>query len=363
MNKTFYDFFPTPKFISMQSVGFSIQDDSVCFIDFGKSNNGKIILKSYGRENLPPAVLENGEIKDSKKLIEILSDFRKKHNLYFIKATLPEEKAFLFRATLPKMSKEEIRDALRFKVEENVPLSTDEAVFDFYSVLNSKNQTDKTNSDNVKQEIETVVSVVSKNTVSSYLEVFKASGIKPILFESESQAVAKAVVKNKDKGSFLIVNVKSGKISLYIVNKELVQFTSNVSLSGDYFSSLPFYQKKEKAADESGEETKIFTKSAGKEDILKNEVEKLLDYWNSFNNSQNAGSKIEKVIICGNDTSDFSIKNYFNSIFPFPVGQANVWVNAFSFDDYIPDLTFEESFKYSAAIGLALPKAKNGAEI
>lgn len=362
MRKTFYDLFPTPKFIGMQSVGLSLQNDMVCFVGFGKGRGGEMVLKSYGMENLPPSILENGEIKDSKKLIEILSDFRKKYDLYYIKATLPEEKSFLFRTTFPKMPKEEIKAALHFKVEENVPLSADEAIFDFYSVLNPKKKEIMTTSKEGGEGIEVVVSVISKSTVLSYLEVFKASGMQPMLFEVESQAVARAVVLNKDKRSFLIANIKSRKISLYIVSRGFVRFTSDVIVSSDYFSGVTHYEKKEEIAG-SDSEAKIVTKSTDGEDILKAEVWKLLDYWDSFSNSQSSGSKIEKVIICGNDTPDFSIKNYFNSILPVPVEQANVWTNIFSLDDYIPDLIFKESFKYSAAIGLALPESRDLTEI
>ena len=37
---------------------------------------------------------------------------------------------------------------------------------------------------------------------------------------------------------------------------------------------------------------------------------------------------------------------------------ADVWVNTSSARDYAPDISFEESVEYAAAIGSVLPKAK-----
>jgi hypothetical protein len=31
---------------------------------------------------------------------------------------------------------------------------------------------------------------------------------------------------------------------------------------------------------------------------------------------------------------------------------ANVWVNAFSLQDYIPDMSFEDSLRFASAVGL-----------
>lgn len=357
MKKSFYDFFPTPKFLSMQSVGLSIQDSGIAFVELVKKSDNKISLESYGREKIPDEILENGEIKDSKKLIEILSEFKKKHNLNFVRSTIPEEKAFLFKQTLPKMPKEEIRDALRFKVEENVPFSVEDAIFDF-QIIKDKNSQKKNNKKD--SGINVVVSVIPKNVVFNYLEVLKSSGLTPLLFETESQAITRSIISSSTKGASLIVNVKSDKTGLYIVYNSVVHFASSVDLGSDYFSSTDIsdFSRLEEKKEEGF--TKVFTKTDKKGDLLKNESNKLMDYWNASNDSPDSTSKIEKIIICGHNLSltGNNIRNYFNSAFSVSVEMANVWKNVFEFDEYIPDITFSESFEYSAAIGLAIPENK-----
>ncbi len=343
MKKTFFDFFPTPKFITMPSVGLSLVDENIFFVNLTRSKGGKLILKNYSEGQIPGTTIQNGDIKNPKELVEALNNFREKNNISFIKASLPDEKAFLFRTTIPKMSLPEIREALQFKIEENVPLMANEAIFDF-QVLPWE--------DPEAKEIQVVVSVISEEVVFNYLNIFKESGLKPLLFEIESQSIARAVIEKTDMRPYIIINAGKKKVGIYIVDRGLVQFTSNLNLSDDFFSSLTFSHKEENVRYKD-EQAIVYARSADAERILKDEVDKLLAYWSSFNPTSKA--KIEKIILCGEGALHPNIKNYFKTYFSFPVELANVWINAFSLDNTVPDMTFEESFKYVSAIGLALP--------
>lgn len=346
MKKTFFDFFPTPKFITMPSAGLLLADENIFFVNLERGKGGNLVLKEYGKEQIPNGIIENGDIKNPKEIVDLLSNFRKKYNISFVKTSLPDEKAFLFRTTIPKMSVEEIREALQFKIEENVPLMANEAIFDF-QVLPWE--------DKEAKEIQVVVSVVGEELVFNYLNIFKESGLKPVLFEIESQSIVRAVIEKGDMRPYIIVNVGVGKIGLYIVDRGLVQFTSNLNLGKDFFSSLTFSRKEENIRYKD-EQAMVYTKSADTERVLKDEIDKLLAYWSSFNPTSKA--KIEKIILCGEGALDQNAKNYFKTYFSFPIELANVWTNAFSLDHVTPDLPFEESFKYVAAIGLALPHGK-----
>jgi len=343
MKKTFFDFFPTPKFITMPSAGLSLVDENIFFINLARSKGGGLVLKNYAEEQIPSMAIQNSDIKNPKEIVEVLNNFREKNNISFIKTSLPDEKAFLFRTTIPKMSLPEIREALQFKIEENVPLMANEAIFDF-QVLPWE--------DPQAKEIQVVVSVISEEVVFNYLNIFKEGGLKPLLFEVESQSVARAVVEKGDMKPYIIINAGKKKIGIYIVDRGLVQFTSNLNLSDNFFSSLTFSHKEENIRYKD-EQAIVYARSADTERVLKDEVDKLLAYWSSFNPTSKA--KIEKIILCGESAIHPNIKNYFKNYFSFPVELANVWVNTSSLHGAVPDLSFEESFKYVAAIGLALP--------
>ena len=342
MGKSFFDFFPVPKFLDMPSVGLSLTDDSLSFIDFGLKQ-GVMTLARHDFQKMPPGAIESGVVKRADDVIKVLSDFKRKHDLRFIRATLPEEKAFLFRTAIPNIPDNEIREALQFKIEENVPISATDAVFDFYTV-----------SDGDKNK-NVVVTVLPKIVVSEYLEVFDKSGLVPLFLEIESQAIARAAIKAGDKGTFLIINVEESKTGLYIVSQNLVQFTSSLAFGKSFFDSLSQEGGDDKSPLGNSGETKVYTLKSDKEAILREEIDKIMAYWETLDHeSEGLRREIQKIVACGEEVTSNNFQEYFHSNLSRAVEPANVWVNAFSFDDYIPSLTFEESLKYAAPVGLAL---------
>ena len=347
MAKTFFDIFPTPKFIDFPTAGISVNESGLYFIKLARQR-GKEILESYGFEEIPQGVLENGEIKKTADLVRVLSDLKRKHDLNFVKVSLPEDKAFLFRTSLPNISDYEIREALKFKIEENVPISLNEAVFDFYVTPDASDNRNKT----------LVVTVFPKEFLIPYLEVFEKGGLRPILFKVESQAISEALIEKGSLETFLIINIDRNKTGLYLSTGQLVQFSSSLNLGYPFLDSskLNSMGKKEVAIDHRESGAKIYQKAESqKDEVFKEEVGQLLSYWDSINSKNHLPGKIKKVIACGEGALNKNFLDYFSSHFPISLEQANIWTNIFSFEKYIPDLTFEESLKYGAAAGLAIP--------
>ena len=357
MFETFFDFFPVPKFIDPPFAGLSISDKSILFVSFSRHGSDNLILKGFDRVDLPDGIVQNGDIINPEKLVEILSEFRKKNDLSFVKVSLPEEKAFLFRASIPRMSHQEAKEALQFKIEENVPISANEAIFDFYTMSDGS------------MEDKVVVSALPQKVAFDYLEVLSKSGFQTIAFEVESQSIAKAVIKDGDQSPFLIVNIEKEHVGLFAVEKGLVQFTSTIDLEKDFFKSvhesfgsdLEENKSKQPGVSEAIDNSGVITirgDQRGDRKLLKDEIEKLISYWSSFGISNNSSFKIEKIIACGDVVLEPGFKKYFTENFDLPMEPANVWANAFSLEDYVPDLDYKESLKYAVSVGLALPFLK-----
>jgi len=68
----FYKAFPPPKFLSMPAVGVDISDSSIHFVELKSGKNG-LVVSDFGEKEIATGVIEGGEIKNPKKLIEILT--------------------------------------------------------------------------------------------------------------------------------------------------------------------------------------------------------------------------------------------------------------------------------------------------
>lgn len=342
MGKTFFDIFPTPKFIDLPKVGLSLSDDGLYFIEL-ETTKGKTSLKGYGSEKISSEAISGGEIKNPDEIIKIISNFKKKHGLNFVKATLPEEKAFLFRATLPNLSDDEMKEALFFKIEENVPISANDAIFDFCIV--SENKESKT----------VVVTVMPKDTVYQYLNVYEKAGLHPFLFEVESQSVSRSVIKKDSKETSLVVNVGGEKIGLYLISNGLVHFSSTLNFGKSFFDSPSSIDKAEKVGSRETPENgvKVYKLDNSKMDVFKEEIEKLMSYWDSLDTEGETKKPVSKIIGCGDGVLSKNFSEYFSSNFTIPMEIGNVWTNIFSLEENVPDLKFEDSLNYAAAVGLA----------
>ena len=167
-----------PNYLSLPVAGIEISNSSIKYVEF-VNNNGVLSLKKASEVMLEPNIVKNGDIINKTTLIEALVEVKNNITSDFVKVSIPEEKSYIFDVVLPKEAKNNVREALEFKIEENVPLKLDEVYFEYEIVedeINSKN-------------IVLSVSVISKKVISDYVELFDKAGLFPRSFEIESKMI------------------------------------------------------------------------------------------------------------------------------------------------------------------------------
>lgn len=323
--KNFLDFFPVPRFLEMPATGLCLSDECISFLKLEESSKG-LIPKFYGTECLPDGVVVQGELKKPEELVKKLKSIKDKYKILFANTALPEEKSYVYRAEVPKVEGANIRDAIEATLSENVPLAPDEAVFDY----------DIVSSDPNSEKVKVVVYVLSKAIISVYTSTLEEAGIIPLSLEVESQAISKSVVPSEDKEVNLILNINSKRAGLYVVISGVPQFASTLRFDKES-NSKP------------GQRVSGTVHMA----TLIEEIQRVISYWNG---DDRGSGKISKILLCGGLANDLEIQNKISNSFEVSVSTANVWSNAFSLDEHIPQITFEDSFKLAPVIGLALPK-------
>jgi len=354
--KSFFDIFPTPDFLEMPYAGIDISDTSVRFVEFKKSG-GKLVLGNYGEERFSPGIVKEGDIMDAKQLIAILSKVKKKISTDFVKVTLPEEKVYLFKTELPPaVEDDEIREAIETRLEENVPISKNDAIFECI-VLGRPPE---------KKDLEVLVSVYPKKVVNSYVEVLHASGMSPLSFHTRGQAIAFSVVPRNQKGTFIVLDFGHTSSLISVVKNGKVRFTSVVGIGGSsltdaiqkYFNvsraeAIKMKSKKYLFSAEKNDELLLLLMNAFS--AMKDEINKVIIYWNSRGKIPAEEDKIKKIIMCGGDSALFGFGKYLYLELGIETEPGNIWTNVFSLEEYIPTMSFQESLDFAAATGMASP--------
>jgi hypothetical protein len=182
-----------------------------------------------------------------------------------------------------------------------------------------------------KNKVKVAVSVIPSSIVTSYIDVFESAGVMPISFDVESQAVTRAVIARGDYTPQLIVNLGENKTGLYVVDGNVVQFSSTIGYGAR--GETPFPDMND----------------------LRSELRKLMAFWNTRIDHQGIPEKkIEKMIICGPAAKKQEFIDLLLKDIDLSYALPNVWANVFSFKKSVPEVSFENSLGYAAAIGLAL---------
>ncbi len=307
--KQFFKLFPPPKFLDISYSGLDISDDAIHCVEYSKGSNGLIIHK-IGMRKLEPGIVVSGFIKKEQELISVLSGLVQELKIHTVKASLPEERMYLFKTEVPNVSEGQIRQNIESKLEENIPISPADSLFFFELIPNEKS----------KDNLFASVSVAPRDLVESYLKVLRSAELEVISFEIQPKSIAHAVLPIDCHETQIIVYSMNNKYGIYVVSDGVVCFTSTIDASGQT------------------------------DNILAQELKKVYQYWNEHEQ----GKEIKKIKLTGKDATKIAQDS---KISPDPrvyVEVGNVWSNAFSNDNYIPPVSFEDSQGYVVAAGLAL---------
>lgn len=322
--RNFFDFFPTPKFLEMPSVGIDISDQSIRFVEIVRSRSGRqrFHLKSFGEKKIPDASITPGFINKPEDVVKNLIEIRKKHGFRFANVSLPEEKGYLFKTELPNFEERYFAENIELRLEENVPLDVAKSIFDYRLIQSS---------DGVRRN-EVIVTVVPSKVINVYGELFNSASIVPVSYELVTQAVARAIVPQDEMETCLIIYVGDVRTGFGIVSRGALQFTSTVNVG-----------RAENPAD-----------VEKRQSLLKDEIVKLKSYWQGRNENEN--ELIKKVIVSGKAAVTPGLKESLADAAGCSVDLANVWTNVFSLNEHIPEMSLEESLDYAPAIGLAISR-------
>lgn len=355
--KFFLDILPPPDYLRMPVLCFDLSDKSIKYVEL-KRKNGVISIKRFGVFSLEIGTIESGEIKQKDKLISFLKQIKEKLKIELVAASLPEEKVFLSRIKFPLMSEDKIKEALSLQIEEYIPLSNAEAVFDF-DIINDFTGNKE------QPHLHLNLAAFPKSSVESYRDVFVKAGFVPVAFEMEVQAFARAVVPEKEMDNVMVIDFGRTRTTFAIVSGGDVQFATTIALAGEEIEkTFIAHLKIDRSQVEAAKRDIGLIKRKGNESlfeslrplvsVIKDEAAKQAAYWASQNEDDKKNDKISKIILCGGESTLAGLPEFLSYELKMRVELGNPWVNVASFEDYIPEIEMRDSLAYSTAIGLAM---------
>jgi type IV pilus assembly protein PilM len=371
------------KTLNPSAFGIDLSDRSIKIIQFKK--NGKKLSKFlYGNEEIPAGLIEDGEIKDFKKVAELIKKIKNKTKPTSIKTdyvicSLPESKCFFREIDFPEMTLEEVSEAIKWETEQQIPLSWEEIYLDWH-ILNEKKLLRKAeeklkednfaNSKKIGKKTKVFLTAAPRKLVDSYVKVLKQAGLKPIAMEIESAAIVRALVnknKNKYDNAVLIIDLGETRTNFIIFKSPLIRFSRSISFSGVFLTNKISKELRIKYSEAEKLKRKWgMDKEKGDGSLIKciepalvdlsEKIQESLNYYSEHFSKNFPENEVKKIILCGGGANLKGLDSWLASKIKKEVEKNDPW------SDIAPSLlnkkiSFPKKyFCYTTAIGLALKR-------
>jgi len=237
-------------------------------IDFGHSSikylntrvkNNKFKLLASGRREIPTGTINDGKVVDTHLLTKIIEDIFNEKNMEpgVLMLTPASGQEFIRNIKMPKMPREELKEALIWEVQDFLDLEAEKIALD-YIISNEK-----------EDQYELLVTGISKDVLNGYLEIFETNMLKVKVFNLEDMALISLLAKKKKlENPSLILDVGASSSKILIAAKNKLFLSREVDTSGNNFSSLFLNEENnQEEAEIEKKKFKFFPDQAGEENL------------------------------------------------------------------------------------------------
>lgn len=328
--------------------GLDISDHSIEIVSLSGSFENPELL-SLERTILKTGIIKNGDIIQKEKLEECLKSSINNPRFGEIKSrnfifSFPESKTFIHNFNIP----EELNEKEKIKLIESeaikvFPFALEDIYYDF----------------NIKEYGGVFLAAIQKKTVDEYQEVFKSCQIHPIIFETNPESLARALIEDNRK-TVLILDIGAQNTGLSIFDGKILKFSSSITTGGEKLTELiseKLNLKKSEAEkikieiglDPKKKKGRIFLILQEEMQVIIKKIRKMEQYF-----KEESEKEIEKVILTGGSALTLNMQEYLSDNLEKEVIIGDPWkridITKFYFKK---SLNFEPIF-FAGAIGTAL---------
>jgi len=351
-----------------QAFGLDISDSSIKVALIQKKGKN-FELVSHNRTDILEGVIKDGEIKKGNELIELIKKSiaetkGKKIKTCYAVCSLPEQHSFIKIIQMPQMDIKELRAAIKWEIEANIPFPLEEVYVDWQIIKPVKNHLD---------HLDIVINAVHKSSIDKYLDVLRRAGIEPVVLETESLASIRSLIKDEfAPRPVLIIDLGFDRTSFNIFAGNSIRFTSSISISNNQMinkiaESLNINWNEARilklkiGLDKEKDGGKVFNILLPVLTKLAEQIKDCISFYDQRSEHEHGYSGgVSKIILCGGGANLFGLPEYLSSWLKIPVVLGNPWINIFPDKkgkinlDKLLNISYKEALGYTTVFGLAL---------
>lgn len=346
-----------PPYTQLPVFALDISDRSFKYIQFQKTSHGRRV-ETFGSGSFPDGLIQSGVITDTAKLAALLQEQLPPKKFRYVALALPEEKGFVRSIRIPEVAAEELREAIALQLEEYVPLPPEETSF-VYHVLPEA----------APHSMDVLIAAYPTALIAMYRDTMNQAGFVPVSLEIESQAIARSIIPPaEEKESVLIIDIGLTRTSFLFAKNGYTQLTFTIPIGGVtmhesimkalHVSEAEAEQlKKDHGMGHAKESKHVYEAILPLVTSLEQEIQRHIEFWQEEMGKENKTRgvpKLNRMYLCGREANLIGLPQYLSTQLQVPVSLPNVWINALSNQQLVPEIEFRDSLGYATSIGLAL---------
>ncbi|MFC1595130.1 pilus assembly protein PilM [Patescibacteria group bacterium] len=291
------------------AVGLDIADHTIeaAEVEY-KGMSSRVI--ALGRTRIKSGIVENGRIKDEKKLAEAIRTVLSKAiprsiSNRTVSFGLPESCTFTHIFKIPTRSKDDIDKLILKEARSSIPLSEDDLVVS-YSILSE-----------LDSKVEILLVAASRTVIQEWHDFFNKLRIRVNKFDIESLAVFRGLFARKQDVPVCILDIGTISSTINIFDSFGLRYSYSVKKAGSSFTDeiskvlKISFDKAEELKRKDGlldPNNKIFPVLVKMLEPITKELKESFNYFEKI-----SGKKVEKVVIVGGSSALPDIDNYLST--------------------------------------------------
>lgn len=217
-------------------VGLDISSNSVKVAEVTAGKEAPV-LTNLGTVPIPEGVVRDGEVEDGVTLAESIKEL---WSITGIKERsvilgIANQKVIVRPIELPYMEKEELDSALRFQVQEFIPIPIEDAILD-YDIIEEFMTAEE-------ERMLTVLLVAAhKEMINTFIEVLREAGLNPSAIDLKAFALPRSLIPlaelqaaYEETEAVCLINVGAGITNITILKENVPRFARFLLRGGDDF--------------------------------------------------------------------------------------------------------------------------------
>jgi type IV pilus assembly protein PilM len=220
------------------------RDTAVIGLDIGtslikavemRSSHGQVQLLNVAVRPTPAEVIANGVIVDPQTLGGAVRGMLSQHGFRArsVVASVAGQSSLVVRPIeVPKMTRAELDDTMRWEVERHIPFAASEVVMDYQPLVEPESLPEG------QTNMEVLLAVAQEDMVNAYIETLKVAGLEPRALDIEPLSSCRSLIDMAaEDGSYdhtiALLNMGASTTDISVVRRGLLSFARPIPLAGE----------------------------------------------------------------------------------------------------------------------------------